>query len=153
MKKVLVYTDGSCLGNPGPGGWCAILRYQGKEKIVEGNDPATTNNRMELIAIIQALKQLKEPCEVELYSDSNYIIQAFTQGWIDNWMSRNWHRKEGNKLVPVKNADLWQELITISKPHLIHWKKVEAHSGDQWNELCDRRAKKQAEEAARDSGS
>lgn len=147
MKKVKIYTDGSCLGNPGPGGWCAILIYRNHKKILKGFKSNTTNNQMEMIAMIEGLKTLKEPCEVELYSDSNYIIRAFTDGWLNNWIQNGWKRKKGNQFIPVKNIDLWKTLLKLFQQHNIQFMKVKAHSGDPYNEECDKIAKEEAEKA------
>jgi len=138
MKKVLLFSDGSSLGNPGPGGWCALLRYGEHEKILKGSEPHTTNNRMELRAVIEGLRALKEPCEVWLYSDSSYVVNAIKE-WLPKW------RAKGFK--GVKNPDLWQEFIEVSAPHRLnpHW--VRGHSGHRENELCDTIAKKMARQA------
>ena len=136
MKKIELFTDGSCLGNPGKGGWCAILRYKDREKIISGGSLNTTNNRMELMAVINALKQLKEPCIVELYSDSLYVLKGIEE-WLPNWIRKNFKN--------VKNVDLWKEFIEVAKPHKIkiHW--IKGHSGHKENEICDTIAKKEAE--------
>ncbi|GAB4170078.1 MAG: ribonuclease HI [Calditrichia bacterium] len=145
MKEVTIYTDGSCLGNPGPGGYCAILIYNGAEKIVSGGEAVTTNNRMEIMALIEALKALKEPCRVHIYTDSAYLMNAFKQRWMDSWKANGWQRKEGKKLVPLKNKELWQTLYELSKKHQLNWNKVAAHTGDPLNERCDTIAKSEAE--------
>jgi len=136
MKKIEIFTDGSSLGNPGPGGWCAILRYKGHEKTISGGEEVTTNNRMELTAVIEALKALKEPCEIDLYSDSTYVLKGIDE-WLENWVKKNFKN--------VKNPDLWQTFIETSKPHKInvHW--VKGHSGHKENEICDKIAKEEAE--------
>jgi ribonuclease HI len=144
MKKVILYTDGSCLGNPGPGGWCAILLYNHHKKILSGGEASTTNNRMELTAIIKGLEQLKEPCEVWIHTDSAYILNAFIQGWLENWKINGWKRKEKGKKVPVKNLELWQKLSELSTKHDLHWVKIEAHTGEKFNEECDRIARAEA---------
>jgi len=136
MKKIEIYTDGSSLGNPGPGGWCAILRYKGYEKILQGGEKHTTNNRMELTAVIEALKALKEPCEIDLYSDSIYVLKGINE-WLENWIKKNFKN--------VKNPDLWEEFINVSKPHKINVNWVKGHSGHKENEICDKIAKQQAE--------
>lgn len=125
MEKVTIYTDGACSGNPGPGGWGAILMYQGNKKEISGGKSDTTNNVMELTAVIEALKMLKYPCEVELYSDSAYVVNAFIQKWIDNWMKNDW--KTSNK-EPVKNQELWKELYNLTKVHKVKFIKVKGHS-------------------------
>lgn len=134
LKEVEIYTDGACRGNPGRGGWGAILVYQGKEKELSGGEPLTTNNRMELTAVISALNQLKEPCRVTLTSDSTYVVHAITKGWLDNWM-RLGFRKAGNK--PLPNDDLWRQLAEAMKPHQIRWEWVRGHEGHPYNERCD----------------
>ncbi|TBR13629.1 MAG: ribonuclease HI [Lysobacter sp.] len=141
MKTVLVHTDGACLGNPGPGGWAALLRYRDKEREVSGGEPDTTNNRMELMAAIRALEVLTEPCDVALYTDSQYVRQGITQ-WLANWMRRNWRSAGGD---PVKNRDLWERLHQATGRHTIAWHWVKGHSGDPWNERVDRLARAQAE--------
>ena len=140
MKKVTIYTDGACSGNPGPGGYAAILRYKGRETIVAGGEPFTTNNRMELQAAIQALKKLKEPCEVELYSDSAYLVNGMLI-WTKNWVKKGW--KSSSKKA-VENKDLWENLLALSSRHRIKWLKVAAHSGSPYNERCDTIAKDEA---------
>ncbi len=138
MKEVDIYTDGACSGNPGPGGWGAILSYKGIEKEICGYEDHTTNNRMELIAAIKALEMLKEPCDVKLYTDSAYLFNAFDKGWITKWQKRNW--KTVNK-QPVLNQDLWQRLIEFSSTHNIRWIKVKGHSDNEKNNRCDQLAK------------
>ena len=115
MKKVCIYTDGACSGNPGPGGWAAILSYNGHERELSGGEPATTNNRMELIAAISALEALKEPCEVELWTDSQYLARAVNEGWLAGWKRRGWRRKEGE----LKNPELWQALDALLARHKV----------------------------------
>lgn len=138
MEKVIIYTDGACSGNPGPGGWGAILMYQGNKKEISGGKSNTTNNVMELTAVIEALKLLKYPCEVELYSDSAYVVNAFTQKWIDNWMKNNW--KTSNK-EPVKNQELWKELYDLTQIHKVKFIKVKGHSDNEFNNRCDELAR------------
>ncbi|HET8865467.1 MAG TPA: ribonuclease HI [Gracilimonas sp.] len=135
--EVIVYTDGACSGNPGPGGWGAILKWNGKEKELSGGDPQTTNNRMEMKAVIEALKALKKPCVVKIHSDSALIINAFTQGWIENWQKRGW-RKADKK--PVENKELWQQILEAMKPHEVIWVKVKGHAGIVLNERADQLA-------------
>lgn len=132
MKHIEIFTDGACRGNPGPGGWGVLLRYGSHEKTFFGAERDTTNNRMELMAAIQALKLLREPCTVELYTDSTYLQKGITE-WLPNWKKRNW-KKADNKAV--KNADLWQTLESASK-HVISWHWVQAHNGHRENELAD----------------
>ena len=140
MKHVDIYTDGACSGNPGKGGWAAILIYNGHEKEVAGNYPETTNNRMELFAIINGLMQLKEPCEVTVYSDSAYSLNPFLEGWIDDWQAHNW--KEGAK-NPIKNVDLWKVLLTLMKKHVVNYVKVKGHSDNEYNNRCDKLAREE----------
>lgn len=135
--RVLIYTDGACSGNPGPGGWGALLEWNGKEKTISGGARDTTNNRMEMRAIIEALKALKKPCSVEICSDSALIVNAFTKGWIDNWIKRGW-RKANKK--PVENQDLWKEMLQAMKPHNVKWCKVKGHSDNKRNNRVDRLA-------------
>ncbi|MBZ4653224.1 MAG: ribonuclease [Peptococcaceae bacterium] len=139
LKKpfVEIYTDGACSGNPGPGGWGAILIYEGKEKELQGKDPHTTNNRMELMAAIQALKALKYPCKVRLYSDSAYLVNAFKNGWLAKWQANGWKTSQRQA---VENQDLWQELLELSKTHDIEWVKVKGHGDNLYNNRCDKLA-------------
>lgn len=134
LPVVDVYTDGACSGNPGPGGWAALLQYNGKEKEISGADPATTNNRMEMMAVIRALQELKKPCHVRLHSDSALIINAMTQGWIENWQARGW-RKADKK--PVENRELWEEMLAAMRPHRLEWIKVKGHADDERNNRVD----------------
>lgn len=136
MKHVEIFTDGACKGNPGPGGWGAILRLGHHEKELSGHDPATTNNRMELTAVIRALEALKEPCRVSLHTDSRYVIDGIT-GWVFGWQKNGW--KNAAK-KPVANADLWQDLLLAVKPHRIEWIWVKGHDGHPENERADRLA-------------
>lgn len=135
--EVIVYTDGACSGNPGPGGWGAILRWNGTQKELSGGHPQTTNNRMEMQAVIEALKALKKPCLVKIHSDSALIINAFQQGWIKNWQKRGW-RKSNKK--PVENKELWQEMLKAMEPHEVVWVKVKGHAGIELNERADQLA-------------
>jgi Ribonuclease HI len=134
MKKVLIYTDGACSGNPGEGGWGAILKYGEREKEFSGYDAETTNNRMELKAAIEGLKALKESCEVELYSDSSYLINAFRNNWLENWKSNGWRNKSKEE---VKNIEQWKELDSLASIHKINWNKVKGHSDNEYNNRCD----------------
>lgn len=134
MKHVDIYTDGACSGNPGPGGWAAILIYKGIEKTVSGGYPSTTNNRMELFAIINALLQLKEPCDVTVYSDSAYSLEPFFKGWINKWKDSNWKTLSGD---PVKNVDLWKALLIELNKHKVNFVKVKGHSDNLYNNRCD----------------
>ena len=134
MKKVTIYTDGACSGNPGPGGWGAILMYKDKKLEISGYEAHTTNNRMELTAPIQALSRLKEPCEVSVYSDSAYLVNAFQKGWLTSWQRRNWIKSDKK---PVLNRDLWEELLELARVHQIRWHKVKGHSTNEINNRCD----------------
>lgn len=134
MKSVEIYTDGACSGNPGPGGWGAILKFGNIEKEVSGYDAETTNNRMELTAVIRALELLKEECNVTLYSDSSYVVHAFEKGWISSWVSNNWVKSNREQ---VKNPDLWQVLYELSQKHTITWVWVKGHADNQYNNRCD----------------
>ena len=145
MKKVNIYTDGACKGNPGRGGWGTILVYGAHEKELSGGEVMTTNNRMELMAVISGLEALREPCEVTLTSDSTYVINSITKKWLDGWAKKNWV-KSGN--TPVPNADLWKRLVEAMKPHTIEWVWVRGHNGHPYNERCDRLAVAAAERAA-----
>lgn len=140
MKKIKIFTDGACLGNPGVGGWCAILRYKNKEKIIKGSKKQTTNNEMELTAVLEALKKLKEPCEIELYCDSKYVIDGISK-WIENWVKNNWKNSSKKE---ISNKKLWQELYKLKKIHKINPIWVKGHSGHKENELCDKIAKEEA---------
>lgn len=133
MKQVTIYTDGACSGNPGPGGWGALLIYGKKERELYGHDDETTNNRMEMKAVIEALKTLKEPCKVHIVTDSQYVLKGMTE-WVRGWQLRGWKNAEKK---PVKNVDLWLELIAAAKPHTIEWTWVKGHSGDANNERVD----------------
>lgn len=138
MDKVVIYTDGACSGNPGPGGWGAVLLYKENRKEISGGKKDTTNNIMELTAVVEALKLLKYPCEVELYSDSAYIVNSFTQGWIYGWIKNNW--KTSSK-EPVKNKEIWQELYNLTKIHKVTFNKVKGHSDNELNNRCDELAR------------
>ena len=133
MKEVTIYTDGACSGNPGPGGWGAILRYGSAVKEMSGGDPETTNNRMELIGVITALSALKEPCRVTLYTDSQYVESAVNLGWLESWQRRGWRRKGGE----VKNPDLWQALIPLLETHDVTFVWVKGHAENEYNNRCD----------------
>ena len=137
MKHVDIYTDGSCRGNPGVGGWGAVLVYNGVEKELSGGEKLTTNNRMELTAVISALAALKEPCEVTLTSDSKYVIEALEKGWAVSWRARGW-KKGDNK--PALNPDLWEQLLLLMERHRVTTVWVKGHAGHPYNERCDRLA-------------
>jgi ribonuclease HI len=133
MKKVEIYTDGACKGNPGHGGWAAILVYGVHERVLSGGERVTTNNRMELIAAIEGLKALREPCEVTLYSDSRYLVDAINQGWLKGWRAAGWKRGKEE----LKNPDLWQELDALLETHRVTMTWVKGHDGHSYNERCD----------------
>lgn len=137
MKKVEIYTDGACSGNPGVGGWGAILKYGSFEREISGFDENTTNNRMELQAAIEALKMLKEPCEVELFSDSAYLVNGFDKRWVESWRANGWMTAGGDE---VKNPDLWKELVRLTGIHRVTWIKVKGHSDNEYNNRCDKLA-------------
>jgi ribonuclease HI len=134
MKKVFLYTDGACSGNPGPGGWCAILRYNNREKQLSGSEPDTTNNRMELTAVIEGLGALKQSCAVEVVTDSKYVCDAVNMRWLQSWINKNW-KKADNK--PVLNRDLWQSLAELLSQHEVRFTWIKGHAGHPENERCD----------------
>ena len=134
MKLVEIYTDGACSGNPGPGGWAAILIHKGNEREISGFEPNTTNQRMELRAAIEGLRTLKFPCVVKLYSDSAYLINAFRQNWLKNWLRNGW---QNSQKKPVENRDLWEELLRLGEIHQVEWIKVPGHRDNQYNNRCD----------------
>jgi len=137
MKKVKIYTDGACSYNPGPGGWGCVLIYGEKQKQMSGFEDNTTNNRMELMAVIKALDELKEACEVDLFTDSAYVSNAFLQDWISNWARNGWR---GSDKKEVKNKELWQRLLNLTKKHKVTFHKVKGHSDNELNNLCDKLA-------------
>lgn len=145
MKSVEVFTDGACRGNPGPGGWGVLLRYGDVEKTLHGGEPVTTNNRMELTAAIKALDALKEPCEVHLTTDSEYVRKGITE-WLANWKKRGW-KTAGRQ--PVKNADLWRQLDELSQRHQVQWHWVRGHSGHRENDIADQLANLGIDELSR----
>ena len=134
MKTVEIYTDGACSGNPGPGGWGAILSYNGHELEISGGEANTTNNRMELTAVIRALEKLKEPCVVELYSDSKYVIDALEKGWAWGWRKKNWVKSDRQ---PALNPDLWEVLLDLTTRHEMRYHWVKGHAANPKNERCD----------------
>lgn len=143
MRRVTVYTDGACSGNPGPGGWGAVLMYQKSDgtlaiKEISGGEANTTNNRMELMAVIQAISVLKEACEVEISSDSQYVVDAISNGWLNKWRASGWRTSGGSA---CKNVDLWEEYLTLARQHRVKFRKVKAHAGDEYNERCDELAR------------
>lgn len=137
MKKVTLYTDGACSGNPGVGGWGAVLIYNGYEKQISGAEELTTNNRMEIFAVISGLECLKEPCEVTVYSDSAYTVNAFSEGWIYAWAQGGWKKADGKQVL---NFDLWQRLYELTKTHKVEFVKVKGHADNEYNNLCDKLA-------------
>lgn len=138
MEEVIIYTDGACSGNPGPGGWGTILIYQGYEKELSGGSKDTTNNIMEITAVIEGLKALKKTCKVQIYSDSAYVVNAFNQKWIYGWIKNGW--KNASK-DPVKNKELWQELYDLTKKHEVTFIKVKGHADNEYNNRCDELAR------------
>ena len=137
-EKITIYTDGACSGNPGPGGWGAILMYKDVKKEISGGNKNTTNNIMEVTAVIEALKCLKVESDVTVYSDSAYTVNAFAQGWIYNWMKKGWKTASGE---PVKNKELWQELYSLTQKHKVEFVKVKVHSDNEFNNRCDELAR------------
>lgn len=142
MKKITLFSDGSSLGNPGAGGWACILRYKNNEKILSGGQPNVTNNQMELLAVIEGLKALNEPCDVDIFTDSNYVVKSINE-WLDNWIAKNW------KNNTVKNRDLWEQYLEVSRNHKIKAYWVKGHAGHEENEKCDKIAKAEAEQIRR----
>ena len=138
MKEVEIYTDGACSGNPGPGGYCAILEFNGKEKVISGGERNTTNNRMELLAVIVSLKALKEKCHIKLYSDSAYVCNAINNNWLNTWQVNNW--RTANK-KEVLNKDLWDELLNLLSIHKVEFIKVKGHADNVKNNRCDKIAR------------
>lgn len=134
MKKITIYTDGACRGNPGKGGWGAVLIYNGKIKEMSGGDPSTTNNKMELSAAIESLSALKEPCEVDLYSDSKYLTDAVNKGWVYSWKKKGWKKSDGK---PALNVDLWERILELTAVHKVNFIWVKGHDGNEYNERCD----------------
>ncbi len=138
-KKITIYTDGACSGNPGKGGWGALLMFGNVQREISGYSPATTNNRMELMAAIQALDALKEPCDVDLYSDSSYLVNAINQHWLKRWTSNNWKTASRK---PVENIDLWKKILALIRLHNVTFHKVKGHSDNEYNNRCDFLARK-----------
>lgn len=141
MKNVIIYTDGACSGNPGPGGWGAVLIYGEHRLEISGGEEQTTNNRMEIMAAIRALEALKTSCKVDLYSDSAYLIDAHNRGWLTGWIRRDWKRANTK---PVENVDLWKRLLEVSAVHEITWHQVKGHADNPENNLCDKLATREA---------
>jgi ribonuclease HI len=144
VKKVRIYTDGACIGNPGPGGWGAVLLSGPHRKELSGGEERTTNNRMELRAAIEALRALREPAEVDLFTDSVYLKRGITE-WLPRWKEEGWRRREGKRLLPLANEDLWRELDRLTGMHRVHFHWLAGHAGDAENERADRLARRAAE--------
>ena len=142
MKSIEIFTDGACKGNPGPGGWGAILRYNGVEKQISGGEKQTTNNRMELSAVLYALKALKEPCRIKLQSDSKYVLDSLSKGWVYGWKKKGWKKSDGK---PALNVDLWQQLLEEIAKHEIEYVWIKGHAGHPENERCDALAVRESE--------
>ncbi len=142
MKNIILYTDGACSGNPGKGGWGAILKYNDHEKVLSGGEESTTNNRMELTAVIKGLEALKESCDVQIYSDSAYVVNSFLQNWITAWQKNNW--KTSSK-KDVLNVDLWKKLVELTHKHSVQWFKVKGHADNELNNRCDKLARAEIE--------
>ncbi|WP_293966388.1 ribonuclease HI [uncultured Eubacterium sp.] len=140
MKQIEIYTDGACSGNPGPGGWGAVLVYNGKEKELSGSEKNTTNNRMELTAVIMALNALNQPCEVKLTTDSKYVCDAINKGWVYSWRKNGWKKSDKK---PALNVDLWKELLSLLEKHEVEFIWVKGHNGHKYNEICDALAVKE----------
>lgn len=140
MKQIEIYTDGACSGNPGPGGWGAVLVYNGKEKELSGSEKETTNNRMELTAVIMALNALNQPCEVKLTTDSKYVCDAVNKGWVYSWRKNGWKKSDKK---PAQNVDLWKELLSLLEKHEVEFIWVKGHNGHKYNEICDALAVKE----------
>lgn len=138
MEKVTIYTDGACSGNPGSGGWAAVLLYKDQRKEISGAKKETTNNEMEITAVLQGLKMLKFPCDVEVYSDSAYVVNTFSKGWIYNWEKKNWKTADN---TPVKNVELWKEILALTKTHKVTFNKVKGHADNELNNRCDELAR------------
>lgn len=136
-KEVKLYTDGACSGNPGPGGYGAILIYKGIEKEISGGELNTTNNKMEIMAVLKGLEMIKEPCKVTVYSDSAYVVNSVQMGWLESWRKNNWRKADKSK---VKNIDLWERLIELMNIHEVTFVKVKGHSDNEYNNRCDRLA-------------
>lgn len=134
MKQIEIYTDGACSGNPGPGGWGAVLVYNGKEKELSGSEKNTTNNRMELTAVIMALNALNQPCEVKLTTDSKYVCDAINKSWVYSWRKNGWKKSDKK---PALNVDLWKELLSLLEKHEVQFIWVKGHNGHKYNEICD----------------
>ena len=145
MKPVYIYTDGACSGNPGPGGWAAILKYKDIERELSGGEAQTTNNRMELLGVINGLRALKEPCTVELWSDSKYVIDALSRGWARSWRAKGWIKSDKK---PALNTDLWEILLPLTETHELHYHWVKGHAENEYNNRCDSLAVRERERYA-----
>lgn len=145
QDEITIYTDGACSGNPGPGGWAAVLSYGEHRREISGGEPATTNNRMELMGVISALELLKRPCRVQLYSDSQYIVNAITKGWLRSWKAKNWRRKDGE----LKNPELWQRLDKLLAVHEVTFHWVKGHASNEENNRCDELAVRERDKYSR----
>lgn len=143
LYQVQMYTDGACSGNPGPGGWGTILRCRGTEQELSGGERETTNNRMELTAVIQGLKALKKPCRIEIYTDSKYVVDGITKGWAKGWKANGWRKKDKK---PALNPELWDELLTLLDRHEVHFNWIKGHAGHPENERCDAMAVRQSQQ-------
>ena len=145
MKQVMIYTDGACSGNPGPGGWAALVKYKETVKEISGGEAQTTNNRMELTAVIEALKILKEPCKVDLYSDSKYVVDAIVKGWAEGWKANDWRKSDKSKAL---NIDLWDVLLNLCERHEVSFHWVKGHAENPYNNRCDAMAVEQRDKFA-----
>lgn len=141
MKQIAIYTDGACSGNPGPGGWAAVLTYQGHRREICGGEANTTNNRMELLGVIRALELVREPCEITLCSDSKYVMDGLSKGWAKGWRARGWVKSDKK---PALNSDLWARLLDLCEGHVLHYQWIKGHAGHPENERCDALAVAQA---------
>lgn len=148
VPVVDIYTDGACRGNPGPGGWAAILLYKGRKKELSGGEASTTNQRMELRAAIEGLKALKRPAKVRLRSDSAYLVNAFRKGWVRRWQANGWRTVDKK---PVSNKELWEELLRVMAPHQVEWIKVVGHADDEWNNRADELARASVPKVSREA--
>ena len=149
INEVTIYTDGACSGNPGPGGWASILMAGGAKKELSGGEANTTNNRMELMAVIEGLRALKRPCKVDVYSDSAYVVNAFSQNWIDKWVRNGW---KNSAKAEVANSDLWKELISLTTMHNVTFHKVKGHADNEFNNRCDELAVAEWKKISDDKG-
>jgi ribonuclease HI len=149
MKQVVIYTDGACVGNPGPGGYGVVLLYGERRKEISGGFRLTTNNRMEILACIAGLQALKEPCDVTIYSDSQYVVNAMTKSWAIRWRERGWKRKEHGQLKDALNSDLWAQMLDLCEQHAVRFEWVRGHNGNEGNERCDQLARAAAAEGER----